>query len=836
MFRYSCLALTVALTAALGMSTAAQANLLTPPTLLKQAEGLPKEFHEHFFDVPLAVRVMLDRQVLGEAMVVLSRDERVMLLELTSASDSTLSAAERDTWEAVLQQGMPLGSCTQGCPEGLTAVHYSLANSELTVLTRDVERSTQPSTHYEQPQQGSHGLMLQNQLNLSGGQDQAMSGRYALQAVASMGNWTQTFHGQVTQMEGMQNNPMHSVYELHTQREWADNFFRLGYFTPSTLGLSRQPRTFGDSPDTALGIMLGSSDSLAKNGAKPAVYPIHVTANREATVEIYRNGALINTQTVPPGLQALDTRPLPSGIYDIEVRLIEDGIETSRNEELVYKPNNWSNPDQRWRYNVFAGRETTLLSNWDSGTEGGLSTGLALNYLLHPRAVVGVSARQVREQNQLGTSLDLGLGANSSLYTSVYQAQDRGIGMDMQALHNYGSGTLMFNHSRSWLDTQDRWEYRPDGSRWRQRSPYSGAVGTSSLSVNHRLGGHNSLTARVSHSSGHTEGFGLDLGVTRGARLLGHDSQWRLSVFDRPGSVSSGSERNRGIDLSLNFALGREGKRLTASVGSRSSRSGQTDRNASIGYQQTLESGPVRSVTGNLITDTYGVGMIGTAQFDTPLATGDVMVQRSSYNQQLSGSLNLNSNLLVGGSKIALTGQPMGTEAGMIIDVESDLKDIELRADDFSGGGAILRPGRNIVPVSAYRDSNLQFDFQGTDAPAASIQPARARYHLNKGGVAYHKVRVMKTLTVLGRLVDERGQPLKGHHVINHASRGVTEADGFFSMELSASTPTLEVLRNNQVLCRFALDAQALASEDNVLMAGDLRCVEGSEIPALAQN
>jgi hypothetical protein len=45
----------------------------TPRSLLAQAKGLPSEFEEHFFDVPLAVRVELDQQLLGEAMVVLNR-------------------------------------------------------------------------------------------------------------------------------------------------------------------------------------------------------------------------------------------------------------------------------------------------------------------------------------------------------------------------------------------------------------------------------------------------------------------------------------------------------------------------------------------------------------------------------------------------------------------------------------------------------------------------------------------------------------------------------------------------------------------------------------------
>jgi len=126
--------------------------------------------------------------------------------------------------------------------------------------------------------------------------------------------------------------------------------------------------------------------------------------------------------------------------------------------------------------------------------------------------------------------------------------------------------------------------------------------------------------------------------------------------------------------------------------------------------------------------------------------------------------------------------------------------------------------------LTAYKNSSVSFDFEGNHVPAASIEPSRTRYHLNKGGVEYRKVRVMKTLTVLGRLLDPQGRPLKGHHVINHASRGVSEVDGFFSMEMNAGSPTLEVRYADQLLCQFRLDVDKHRSENNVLMIGDLRC------------
>lgn len=160
----------------------------------------------------------------------------------------------------------------------------------------------------------------------------------------------------------------------------------------------------------------------------------------------------------------------------------------------------------------------------------------------------------------------------------------------------------------------------------------------------------------------------------------------------------------------------------------------------------------------------------------------------------------------------------------MIVDVVSDVEDILLRADDLSGGSTTLRPGRNFVPITAYKSSSLSFDFEGNHAPAATIEPARKRYHLNKGGVDYQTLQVMQTVTVLGRLIDQAGNPLKGHHIINHASRGVSEVDGFFSMELNVKAPTLEVRKGNSVLCKFRINTDKTSLINDVVEIGDLRC------------
>ena len=276
--------------------------------------------------------------------------------------------------------------------------------------------------------------------------------------------------------------------------------------------------------------------------------------------------------------------------------------------------------------------------------------------------------------------------------------------------------------------------------------------------------------------------------------------------------------------MTFSLALGAPGERWSASVGSRTDRDGGRDNNASLTYSKDVTGHVLQSVSATVSTDSYGLGLAGRASVQTDTFNGDGFVQRSSYNGNLTGGLNLESTFAVGAGQAVMTSQHQGQGSGMIVDVVSDVEDILLRADDLSGGSTTLRPGRNFVPITAYKSSSLSFDFEGNHAPAATIEPARKRYHLNKGGVDYQTLQVMQTVTVLGRLIDQAGNPLKGHHIINHASRGVSEVDGFFSMELNVKGPTLEVRRGEQLLCTFRVDMTQTPLEHSVMMMGDLIC------------
>ncbi|MDD2046435.1 TcfC E-set like domain-containing protein [Pseudomonas putida] len=806
----------VLLAAAMGLYTRTAAADEQPAVLaaLAQAQGLPREFEAHFFDVPLAVRVELDGRYLGDAMVVLSRDERVQLLEFTDIQESREPAAVRRRWQTRLAEGRQLGDCQADCPDGLRAIHYSLVNSQLSLLTFDAEHNSPAALYHSLPEDGSYGLLLRNQLNLVGNEGET-SGRYVVQGQGSLGNWTTMTEAQFDRGSDQSEGTRYRLDQLYAERLVDEHFYRLGYFTPSAQGLTRQPRLLGNSPDTTLGLMLGSSDSLLVDSGQPSTTPVYVTPNRQGIAEIYRNGVLINSQPVQPGLQTLDTRVLPGGIYQVEVRLIEDGQETSRNEAFIYKPSNWGNSQSRWRYNLFAGQQTSALSNWDDTYDDSFSGGAMLNYLLHPRAVLGVSAQHVDEAMQYATSLDWEVRDRLKFYANLNQTADLGDGYDLQAIYSHDTGSMVLSHSRTWT----RPSHNVRGPLARQEE-----VSQSSLSLSQRLTSRSTATLRLSHSTGAANGLGVDLGWTQFGKLAGSDANWRFSVFDRPGSASTGEARNRGVNLSLSMSLGSPGRRMAATLGSRTSRDGGRDQNVSLAYQHDVDYGALRTLGAIASVDRYGTGIGGNAQFQSRQLNGDAYAQTSSYNGELSAGLNLQSVLALGAGKLAASGQFLAHEAGLIVDVESDIDGLELRADDFQGMSASLRPGRNVLPVVAYRPGQVQVDFRDSHAPSAVIQPNGFEYHLNRGGIEYRQLRVMRTVTVLGRLLDENGKGLSGAQLINHASRSVTEADGYFTVEMSESTPVLEVRLAGRTSCLLSLRPEQLIRENDVLMAGDQRC------------
>jgi len=815
----------VRLTVAIGavvVAASSQAAGLSPgdlPSLLEQRERMPAEFRAHLFGNPLTVRVELDGHYLGDAEVLLHEDNRMQLIGFGESHDSPWPQTERVRWAEQLSEPIALGVCSPHC-RGLAAVHYSLANSLLSLLTPAGPQAE--GRHVALPDAGSHGLIVRNSLTVHGGQDQPATARYSAELRGSVGHWSTVGGYQYYAQPGSRE---HYLSALYAQRELGDHFVRAGYFLPTFEGIIRQPRAPGTQNDTALGLMLGSSDVLLADTRSPSVYPVYVTASREGVVEILRDGNLLSTQAVKPGIQEIDTRRLPGGIYDVELRVIEEGREASRETASIHKPSRWQDPSRRWRYSVFAGQQRGLLDSGRSTRNGKVTAGAVVNYLVHPRAVAGATVQQVDQRPGAGISMDWQASDRFSTYTNIYTSRDAGRGMDLQGLYRYRAGSVVANHARSWAEQRQRVVPGQGAApRW---ETHGGWQDTTAVSITHRFSHRDNANLRVSRSTGFTRGTGIDVSYGRRETLFGtQDVNWRVSAYDRPGSRFTQYRRQRGIDLTVSVSLGSDRRSYSGSLGSRTGEGNRRETYVTASATQRVDGPVLQSVNAQVTAERGGVGAGAGAYLHSPLIEGDVQLYRGAESGHITGTANLDSTVVLGGGRVAVLGQGRSgsVDTGLIVDVRSDYPDITLRADDSRGGGVVLRPGRNFVPVTAYRAGHVQFDFEGRHAPSAALQPATVNYHLNKGGVMHATVDVLRTFTVMGQVRDADGNGVRGVQVINHAGRSVSQEDGFFTLELSARAPVVELRYPSLVSCVLTMEEGQHPREGDVLMVGSIGC------------
>ncbi|MGL5469627.1 MAG: CS1-pili formation C-terminal domain-containing protein, partial [Shewanella sp.] len=257
-------------------------------------------------------------------------------------------------------------------------------------------------------------------------------------------------------------------------------------------------------------------------------------------------------------------------------------------------------------------------------------------------------------------------------------------------------------------------------------------------------------------------------------------------------------------------------------------RSGGAQRSAYLNYQQEVDWGPLRQVSVGSTYDSYGTGLSGYGRFASPWLGGDLFAQHSSYNEQVTGGINLESVVALGREgELALGSREMGgmgNEAAMILDIDADDEAARIQVSDDHGSLQTLGPGRHLVSVPALQSGVLQLEMADHEGTPLTIKPSVLPYHLNRGGVGYGQVNAVSTVTVIGRLLDEQNRPLRGAMVSNPMGRAFTENDGFFALEASRRQPEFTVEHNGTLHCNNPAGKQGSIEETDIILLGELTC------------
>ncbi|MCU6336879.1 TcfC E-set like domain-containing protein [Enterobacter quasiroggenkampii] len=779
-------------------------------TLASNIRGLPEDFRRYFYNSEIIVQVYLNDDQLFDAAISLSEDGHIQLLR-TIDEDPAAEESTRALWKGILTRGLDAGKCTKDCPSGLMAVEYSLDNSVLKIYTSKYERNKNETTYISLPDDTPGGAIIFNDLTATtSGSSRSWGLNSSL--TASLGGWSQKASFQSSGNDGKYQYRNSSLYELFSQKELKGHFIRLGLFTPDNDTGNVQTSGFGY--DSVAGLMWGTSDTLLTSSDSVSAWPVYVTGRNQSVAEVWRDGRLIHTQQLQAGVQALDTRRLPAGIYDITVKIIENGQTVDTQQAQIYKTQGWNNPDKWWRLNLWGGQKYTLASGSDRMSDDNpFAVGGGVDILAHPRAILGVSGAVTDKEHQLRTRTNITLSPDDSLFAQYtlgnneYQTSQN---TDIRYYRNIPGGGSVNLYWRS--TTTDVYGHR---TTTRQQGD---AWGTS-LSL--RLPRSSSLILSGQYmDTAWRSGFGADLSATTLANVSGREMTFRFSGYDRPGF--NDKRRDHGVSFGVSISLAPTARHLI---------SGETGMNQNQGYSslnyqwQPGDDSSIRTVGGGVSYSASNTVVSGNASVDTPYGSGDGYIQHNSQGNSNSAGANLSQVLVMGGGKVASSNANNGRsmESALIVDVDTD--------DDSAGIIATgeltevpLVKGRNVVPAELWKKNEVQFTTRGGES--VQIYPERQSLQMNRGSVQHIQVKAVKTVTIVGMLKNERGQLLTNRYVSSDVSSAVINPEGVLTLDSGMDNAKLKVRGESGLSSLECLIPKRKDNHQKVQFAETIYCYE----------
>ncbi|MCU6190247.1 TcfC E-set like domain-containing protein [Enterobacter bugandensis] len=747
-------------------------------TLAANMRALPEDFRRYFYESEVMAQVFLNDTLLFEAAISLTEGGDVRLIRTIEESESVDSDV-RSRWKEVLAMGLSVGECTKLCPLGLMAAEYRLDNSVLKLFTADYETARTENSFITLPETMPGGMIMYNDVSATNSNNTRSWGINS-SVTASLLGWSQKASLQSSGSDGQYHYSSSNLYELYSQKELPGHYVRLGFFTPDSDTGNVEMSGFGY--DTVVGAMWGTSDSLLINSGSVSAWPVYVTGQNQSIAEVWRDGRLIHTQQLDSGVQALDTRRLPGGIYDITIKIIENGKTVDTQQAQIYKPQGWINPDRRWRMNLWGGQQRTIGTSSYKGNDNPnpAAAGGGVDYLVHPRVVIGLSGAATDNNHQVRVRSNVTLSPKDSLFAQYttgkndYQSNQNTDIRYYRTIPGGGSANLFWRSiTTDVYGKQTR--FRQQGDTW-----------GSSLSL--RLPWSTSLTVNGQYiDTPWRQGFGADVSTTTLGSLAGRNMNFRVSAWDRPGF--SNVKRDHGVSLGLSLSL---------APSSRHTVSAETGMNQSHGYSrlsyqyQPGDNSALRTAGGGVSYSAKTTVLNASAAVDTPFVSADGWVQHHTQGGSNTAGGNLSQVLMLGGGKVASASgnTSRGMSSALIVDVESDDNDIGVQASGRLSETR-LQPGRNVMPAEQWKRDVIQFSATGGDS--VKVFPEQQSVQLNKGSVQYVKVQAVKTYSLIGTLQDERGELLRNRYVKSDVDGAVINAEGVLTIETGRKNRTLEL-------------------------------------------
>ncbi len=676
----------------------------------------------------------------------------------------------------------------------------------------------------------------------------------------------------------------YSTYNTHSERSQSkfdvDSFYyRHDISASSYLQAGRMDRRNLSSTDGGTfnfvmlplermtGMRVGSSRAYRVDAVDDDSTPVTVLLARPARVDLLDGDRLLETQYLPAGVNTLNTRQLPSGAYQLTLRIYEDNVLARTEYASFSKGAVWVERDPEWF--VQAGQLDARRGSRERSKVGVGQVGVRLP--LGRKAALTMGAAQINNVSFNEARLDLRQAwGRHELRASV---------AEMRSSRNEVRGSEQQLDYRNHVAVNLLRQQRRGGACNSSAPDYLETLGCNdalSASASMPLGAGTiqvGYTDRISYRPTFWDDTGAGAPwlpppyTDAGSRL--RQRAWQAS-FSRSWSasrhvfnVSGGAWRQRtagstraehGVYATLSISrisrdtAGSRHSRLTASA--RAPDDGTHDASLLLTETRLQETAQgSRELSASLNQRDHGErgASVGVRLNSTPSnASGTVSWQqgrngnRYAYGLMQSSSMGVSRHGLHWGGAGVVGGTGA---AGLLLKVDRadglGLSGSAADVDVYGQSRQRLSFGEHLLlPLIGYQAQQVELNdaSQGNAAVLVKVANAGALppFFLPPGKVLTVPVNLQLIYTYVGNAVDAQGRSLEGAQVLNAASAPLGN-DGGFAIELPTRADALFLLMERQLL---RCPMQVLERRSAALLVGDVQCVElhASGLPADIEN
>ncbi|WOE30358.1 TcfC E-set like domain-containing protein [Acinetobacter sp. SAAs470] len=610
-------------------------------------------------------------------------------------------------------------------------------------------------------------------------------------------------------------NVQSNLYRAMYERDFAGR--RLAAGMMDTWSMQSIASLSALSTSKIYGFSYGTKSNTVIEDNKQSLTPIVVFLPSAGTVQIYRDGRLLSIQNFSMGSHEIDTSNFPYGIYNVELKTIIDGQETTTTAQVNKSYGRSSSVTGKLDWQLFGGmleyykqdqNNNSLYLNTVSKQDTCLmGAALAKNYNVLSGLALRSTFYAFDENAVAEAQTTLSFNPNTNITAQAMLATDSSY---------LGSIALSYNLPKGYGSVWGSYNKSEQGNKlyFTENHGFDAGLSFNFKQLYERLGFLNvsySKSLLREYSNTNIEYF-QNLFNTRYANI-----SLRTGI-QKSTYESQRSDQDKYIFVDVSLPISRW---FSAGISSRNS-----NLLANASYKQNFSNSIINGIgvdvkqvikreNDYLNQDDFSASAY--LSYQTTINSGTLSASASAhsknFNYTTQGSI-ASSNFSIGlgnnnfGSGVLInTGLPRGTKMSALI----------------NGQDYTLSGNRNFIPLAPYKKYTVELRSDKNSMDSVSIGQGRKNtVVLYPGNVAKIEPDVKQMVTIFGRIRYPDGEIASHVQLNNHIGKTKTDFNGEFSLDVDKKYPVITIVKENGDICESTL---SLKEQQGVAWLGEISCI-----------